>query len=79
MNTETPIQLRKGDKANFETLLRAAKNQDLCLVSSLRVADGADVALVCASGMNEDGKVVLSPLAVMVEGNPYELFQDPTV
>jgi hypothetical protein len=73
--------LREGDRDNFETLKRAAEAGDLALTSSIRRSDGADVALVCAMNrLEEDGEVVFQPvpLAVMIEGNPYELFEDPT-
>lgn len=73
----TPSPLSEGDKANFETLERACKRGNLALVSSVRKSDGASVALVCALGRHHDG-VLVSPLAVMVEGNPYELFEKPT-
>lgn len=69
--------LRKGDRANFETLRKACGNNDLALVSSRRKSDGADVALVCAMQHNPDGTFTPVPLAVMVEGNPFELFEDP--
>lgn len=73
-----PKPLRKGDKANFKTLLRAAGNQDLALVSAIRKSDREKVALVCA--MEFDGTNYLpKPLAVMIEGDPFELFEDPTV
>jgi hypothetical protein len=68
-----PRKLREGDRANFETLLQAAKNGDLALVSAVRKSDGAKVALVCAMG--RDGEAFYpTPFAVMVEGNPFELF-----
>ena len=75
----TPIKLRKGDKANFAQLQRAAKNRQLALVSAIRKSDGANVALVCAMQMNDDDTITPVPFAVMVEGNPFELFDDPTV
>lgn len=72
-----PIELRPGDKANFETLTLAGSNGALALVSAIRKADQQPVALVCA--MQVDGKTISPvPLAVMVEGNPYELFEDPS-
>ena len=72
-----PPKLRAGDKKNYKTLLRAAKNDDLALISAIRKSDKKPVALLCA--MQPDGDSVLAvPLAVMVEGNPYELFEDPT-
>jgi hypothetical protein len=70
--------LRDGDKANFATLRRAANADDLALVSSVRKSDGQQVALVCAMQVNEDETITPVPLAVMVEGDPFELFEDPT-
>ncbi len=71
-----PMALRPGDIANFETLKEAFDNGDLALVSSRRKADGAKVALVCAVSQ-DDGEYTMAPLAVMIEGDPYELFEDP--
>lgn len=79
---KTPKKLRKGDKANFETLRKACKNNDLALLSAIRKNDGANVALVCAMqfvNTPTGGEFQPVPVAVMIEGNPYELFEDPTV
>lgn len=70
--------LRAGDRANFDTLKRAALNGDLALVSAIRKADQKPVALVAAMFI-EDGQYNIVPLATMAEGDPYELFEDPTV
>lgn len=76
---KTPPKLTKGYKANFKTLLTAANSGDLALVSAIRIADNQPVALVCAMQRNPDETLTPIPLAVMVEGNPFELFRDPTV
>ena len=74
----TPPKLRKGDKDNFATLKRAFLNGDVALVSAIRKSDQTPVALICA--MSKDGETLNpTPLAVMIEGNPYKLFDDPTV
>ena len=70
------LPLREYDKKNFETLKLAAGCDHLCLVSSIRKSDGAQVALVCAMG-RKNGYYLPVPLAVMVEGNPFEDFADP--
>lgn len=75
----TPKKLRDGDVANFKTLMRAGWHGDLSLVSSIRKSDGAEVALICAMVKEPDDIIQAVPLAVMIEGNPYELFEDPTV
>lgn len=76
---KTPPRLRKGDRQNFNTLLRAADDGELALVSAIRKADQQPVALVCAMQQNEDETITPIPFAVMVEGNPFELYEDPTV
>jgi hypothetical protein len=75
----TPPKLRNGDRANFQTLLRAADDGALALVSAIRKAVKQPVALACAMQQNDDGTITPVPFAVMVEGNPFELFEDPTV
>lgn len=79
MATTTPKKLRPGDRQNFNTLLNAASHDELALVSAIRKSDGANVALVCAMQRNDDGTITPIPFAVMVEGNPFDLFEDPTV
>jgi hypothetical protein len=51
----------------------------LALVSAIRTADQQPVALVCAMQTNDDETITPVPIAVMVEGNPFDLFEDPTV
>ena len=74
-----PTRLRQGDQMNFETLLRAANDGALALVSAIRKADQQSVALICAMQTNDDDTITPVPVAVMVEGNPFDLFDDPTV
>lgn len=72
-----PGPIPPGDSANFETILSAANNDDLVLASAIRKSDGQRVSLLCAMGRDGDA-YLMSPLAVMIEGNPFELFEDPT-
>ena len=72
-----PPALLPGYKENFNTLLRAAGQGDLALVSAIRKADQKLVALVCAMHRRK-GAMMAVPLAVMVEGDPFQLFEDPT-
>jgi hypothetical protein len=48
-----PPALLRGYRENFNTLLRAAGQGDLALVSAIRKADQKSVALVCAMQRNE--------------------------
>jgi len=73
--------LRKWNKANFKTLLRAAASGDLALMEVRRRADGKVVAALCAVGFDpNDGKggtYGITPFAIMVEGNPFDMFDPP--
>lgn len=71
------MALRESDKANFETLLRAARNGDLVLVETKRQSNGEYVALIVA--IEQEGETFgMTPLAEMIDGNPFELYKDPT-
>ena len=76
--TATPPPLTDGDKRNFGTLARAFRNEDAALVSAIDKASGEPRAWVCAMHRNEDGTITPVPFAVMVWGNPFEMFHDPT-
>lgn len=73
MNMKIPV----GDSQNFQTLQDACNNGDLALVSAVRKSDKKRVSLVCAMQRTSDG-ISPVPLAVMIEGNPFEDFEDPT-
>ena len=73
-----PRKLSAADKANFETLKRAVFNGDLALVSTIRKRDKKHVALVCVIE-RDDEMFNVRPLAIMLEGNPYDDFEDPTL
>lgn len=76
-DTPPPPPISDGYSANFNTMLRAASDNNLALVSARRI-DGTPVVLVCAMQTNPDRTVTPVPFAVMVDGNPFEMFQDPT-
>ena len=79
MATTVPPALTEGYRANFQTLLKAAKYEDLALVSAIRKSDRKPVALVCAMQTNAEETITPVPFAIMCEGNPFEDFEDPTV
>ncbi len=69
--------LRPADKSNFETLRRAFENGRVALLEVKRPSDGAEIAVVCAVGV-EGEEYTLTPFATMVEGNPFDLFLPPS-
>jgi len=74
------MSLEDYDKLNFETLLEAAENGDLCVMQVRRRSDGKEIAAVCAVNHGTEGaedEFAFIPLATMVEGNPFELFDPP--
>lgn len=78
--TPIPPALLDGHRKNFQTLRRAWKDGAVALVSAVR-ADAAcqPVALICAMQRNPDRTITPVPFAEMVNGNPFELYHDPTV
>lgn len=75
----TPPPLPKYQRDNFNQVLRAAKNGHLALVSAIRVRDNQPVALICAMQTNPDESITPVPFAELIEGNPFELYHDPTL
>jgi len=72
------MALREPDKKNFETLQRAFRNGDACVVETKLTATGEYRAIICAvQPAPEDGSTEMVPIAVLVWDNPYELFKDP--
>lgn len=73
-----PRKPTEVEKLNFQTLLSAAENGDLALMTLRRKADGTVCAALCAMQTNDDATITPVPLAVLVNGNPFEMFEDPT-
>ena len=79
MRKNTPPKLSKAYCENFRTLSNAWEHGDVALVSALRNTVKLEVvALVCAMQRNADGTITPVPFAEMVNGNPFELYLDPT-
>lgn len=71
--------LRVGDKRNFETLCKAFKDGQVALLDVRRKSDGAKVAAVVSVVYNHKTRdYSFTPFAIMVEGNPFELFDPPS-
>lgn len=63
-------------RANFETLVRAAKSDDLALMECADAATGAPRWVICAVGRaGED--FVFTPFGHLAEGNPFEAYVPP--
>lgn len=63
--------IQEGYKKNFQTLIRAAKKDQLSLMECTDVKTGELVVAICA--VNEkDESFEFVPIAKMFNGNPYE-------
>lgn len=63
-------------RANFETLLRAARNGDLALMECADAVTGVPRYVVCAVGRAESD-FVFTPFGHLAEGNPYDAYRPP--
>lgn len=72
------MAILKGHKANFEMLLKAAKNNDLALMECMDVVTGKPVYAICLIN-REDGAVSMAPVAKLFDGNPYEELIPPVL
>lgn len=64
-------------KANFQTLLTAAANDDLALVECTERHSDQPAYVVCAVNQHADGDVYLVPIARLFDDDPYELLDPP--
>lgn len=71
------MAIPKGYKANFETLKRAFKNGDVALMECTDKVTGKPVYVICTVG-RENSEYVMSPVAKMFDGNPYDELNPPT-
>ena len=71
--------IAKGHQKNFETLLKAAANDDLCLLECTDDATGKSVIAICAVNHLPDGGVEMLPIAKMFDGNPFKELRPPQI
>ena len=67
-------------RANFETLMKAAKAGDLALMECTEVASGETRYVLCAVGRGTDedgGDYVMTPFGHLAPGNPYDAYIPP--
>lgn len=79
MTTAASPALAPGHTANFNNLLRAARNRDLALVSCTDAKTGEPVAAICMVNIDPDGTVDMVPVARMFNTNPYEELLPPNI
>lgn len=65
-------QLQEWQKNNFNTILRAAHNDDLALLDCTDAKTGEQVPTLVAVSRDEEGNYTFTPLARLFSGDPYE-------
>lgn len=70
--------LASHHKANFDTIIKAAGNGDLAVMSLVRVSDGKSVAVLTIMQHEQDGGISIIPVATLCEDNPYTMFHPPS-
>ncbi|MBU1891225.1 hypothetical protein KJ782_07145 [Patescibacteria group bacterium] len=68
------MAISEAYKTNFNTVLAAGNNKDLCLLEVYDRLTGAPAVMLCAGFTDENEKVTIIPLARMVDGDPYQLY-----
>lgn len=72
------LKLSQHDINNFQTILAAARNDDLCIVSCTDKHTGKPVTVLCATA-HKDGMIDLVPMARFFDSNPYECLIPPEI
>ncbi|HCE42883.1 MAG TPA: hypothetical protein DET40_04995 [Lentisphaeria bacterium] len=77
MKTNTDRKIMKGEETNFNTLCRAVKSGDIALAVCTRKTDMAEKLVLCAVNRGGGGDLSLVPIAELIDGNGYELYEPP--
>lgn len=79
MKTTDVSKIQAYDGDNFDTLRAAIKADRACIMRCKRRSDGKFVTLICALNYHRvEDEYETVPLAVLVDGNPYEDYDPPT-
>lgn len=74
------MAIQMAYKSNFETLVKAAKNGDLCLMECTDKITGKIVNTVCIcmiTFLDNQEQYTFLPVAKMFDSNPYEELNPP--
>lgn len=71
-------KIPKGHKVNFQTMLDAAGLDSLALMMLYDQEEGRFRPVVCMMGRDEENNYYPTPVAILIEDDPYARFEDPT-
>ena len=66
------MAIPEGHKTNLSTILQAARDGNLGLIECQDAETGEPVVVLAAFSRQDDGEVVVTPMARLFDGNPYE-------
>ena len=64
-------------KENFNTLIQAVKEDNVCLMDCILKSTGEHVAVLCAVQPAANKEIETVPFAMFFNGNPYEMLTSP--
>lgn len=67
----------EGHKKNFQTLIDAIKNDQVCIMDCKLRETGEPVATICVINETAGGEIEMVPFAAFFNGNPFELLSPP--
>ena len=67
-----------GYKHNFETIRAAVRNGGDMIMECIDNGTGKPVIVLCARYIDDEGMIVIVPLAKLFDGNPYEQLTPPS-
>lgn len=70
------MAIPKPFRDNFNTMLKAAKNNDLALMECTDAKTGEPRYVICAVGRDGEG-YVMTPFGHLCNGNPFEEYKAP--
>lgn len=79
MNTTHPAALPEAHRINFETLLRAARAGDLCILQCNDATTHDPVTAICFVSQDAEDNIELTPVARFFNGNPFEELLPPNI
>lgn len=69
--------ITKSLQKNFDTLVRACRNGDVCLIECKDAMTKKPVMTVCAVNRLKNDMIDTVPVAKLFDGNPYEELISP--
>ena len=70
------MAIQEGYKNNFETMRRAFKSDDVCLMECVDKRDGKRKVVVCMTNVVGE-QIGMAPIAILFDENPYEVLEPP--